>query len=61
MVELHALATDMDMEDLLTRANRGYSGDEENDEDDDTNGWMDERGALSASDLKELEKDVWPI
>jgi hypothetical protein len=61
MAELCALATDMDMEDLLTWANRGYSSDEENDEDDDTDGWMDERGALSASDLKELEKDVWPI
>lgn len=60
MAELRVLANDMDMEDLLTQANRVYS-DDEKDEDDDLDGWVDERSRLSVSDLEELEEDVQPI
>ena len=60
MAELCVLANDMDMEDLLTQANRVYS-DDEKDEDDDLDGWVDERSRLSVSDLEELEEDVQPI
>ena len=61
--ELLALASDMDIEDLLTRANHdGYSGDgEEEVHDDHVDGWVDEQGGLSASDIKELEEDMQPI
>lgn len=61
--ELLALASDVDIEDLLTRANHdGYSGDGEQEvRDDHVDGWVDERGGLSASDIKELEEDVQPI
>ena len=60
MAELHVLATDMDMEDLLTQANCVYSI-YKKDEDDDLDGWVDKRSRLSVSDLEELEEDVQPI
>lgn len=62
MAELLALATYMHMEDLLTQASHGCrDGDEEEEEEDNVNGWVDERNRLSASDLKELEEDVLPV
>ena len=61
--ELLALASDVDIEDLLTRANHdGYSGDGKEEVcDDHVDGWVDEWGGLSALDIKELEEDVQPI
>lgn len=62
MAELHALAKDMDVEDLLTQARHSYrDGDGEEEDDDNEEGWVDERSGLSASDLRELEDDVQPI
>jgi len=57
MAELHALAADMDAEELLTQASHSYDGGD----DDDVEGWRDEQSRLSTSDLKELEEDLQPI
>ena len=62
MAELLALASDMDTEDLLTQASHdGYSGNGGEELEDDVNGWVDEHGRLSVSDMKELQEDVQPI
>jgi hypothetical protein len=59
MAELLVLSSDMDVEDLLTQASHSQSdGDSDEDNED---GWVDEKGKLLTSDLKELEEDIQPI
>jgi hypothetical protein len=60
MLELQALATDIDVEEALTQAgNTKEEGDDE--DDDDLEGWVDERSKLSTVDLTKLEGNVQPV
>src|ERR1019366_6761683 len=56
--ELRVLATDIDVEELLTQASNAYG---DGDNEDDLEGWVDEQSDLSTWDLKELEDDVRPV
>jgi hypothetical protein len=58
--ELQNLATNIEVEELLTRAGNTY-GDSDADNEDNLEGWVDEQGDLSAYDLDELEDDVRPV
>ena len=55
---LQKLAEDIDIEELLTRANTTYNN---SDNEDDLDGWIDEKRALSPSDLEGLEVSVQPV
>lgn len=56
--ELQVLATDIDIEELLTQANNAYK---DADKEDDLEGWVNEQSGLSTLDLKRLEADVQPV
>jgi hypothetical protein len=58
--ELETLATNVDVEELLTRASNSH-GDSDADSEDDLEGWVDEQSDLSTWDLRELEDDVRPV
>jgi hypothetical protein len=58
MKELRVLATDIDIEELLTRANNASK---DADNDDDLEGWANEQSGMSTSDLKRFEADVQPV
>jgi hypothetical protein len=55
---LQVLAEDIEIEELLTRANNTYK---DSDNEDDLDRWVDEKRGLSPSDLKGLEVDVQPV
>jgi hypothetical protein len=58
--ELSDLAEGIDIEDETTRAE--WEGtDNEDDESDNTDGWVDEVARLSAADREELEASVTPV
>lgn len=54
--ELRELAEGLDLEEVLTRAER-----KEFIDDDDDEGWVDERDDLSEEDLEDLEESVRPM
>lgn len=58
MKELQVLATDIDIKELLTRANNASK---DADNDNDLEGWANEQSRMSTSDLKRFEADVQPI
>lgn len=58
MKELRVLATDIDIEELLTRAN---AAGKDADTEDDLDGSVNEQTGLSALDLKRLEANVQPV
>jgi hypothetical protein len=61
--ELRALAGDIDIEELLTKASAAKDEDDDNDDDDNNNeeGWVDERGEMSEFEAEELAVDVQPV
>ena len=58
--ELRALAGDIDIEELLTKASTAKDDDDE-DDDDNEEGWVDERGEMSQFEAEELAVDVQPV
>jgi hypothetical protein len=58
MTELRALAGDIDIEEMLTRATNDH---EEDNDDDDVEGWVDERQDMSRVEVEELKADVQPV
>jgi hypothetical protein len=58
MKELRVLAEDIDIEELLTRANNTHK---DGDNDDNLEGLVNEWSGLSTGDLEELEADVRPV
>jgi hypothetical protein len=60
MTELRALAGDIDVEEMLTRA-ANSNDDDEGDDDDDVEGWVDERQEMSEVEVVALEADVQPV
>ena len=58
--ELRALAGDIDIEELLTKASAAKDDDDE-DDDDNEEGWVDERGEMSEFEAEELAVDVQPV
>ena len=52
--ELRALAEGIDLEDMETQREQG-------DDNDDVEGWVDERNALSVADREELDASVRPV
>jgi hypothetical protein len=57
--ELHGLAVDIDLEEKATRDGAEIGSDEN--EDDNTDGWIDERERMSTEDVKRLDVSVQPI
>ena len=55
---LQKLAEDIDIEELLTRANTTYKN---SDNENDLDGWIDKKCALSSSDLEGLEVSMQPV
>jgi uncharacterized protein YdeI (BOF family) len=62
MTELRALAGDINIEEMLTRATNDHEEDDVNDDDDvDIKGWVDEHQDMSRVEVEELEDDVQPV
>lgn len=57
--ELQMLAADIELEERATRDGVEFGSDE--DEDDNTDGWIDERERMSADDVKMLDDSVQPV
>lgn len=56
---LHTLAVDIDIEEHATRVGADIQSDE--DEEDNTDGWIDERERMSTDDVKKLDESVQPV
>jgi hypothetical protein len=57
--ELISLADNLDLEELETREGERCVGDDA--DDDNADGWVDEREEMSETEQDELEKDVQPV
>lgn len=57
--ELHALAADVDLEEKATRDGADIQNDD--DEEDNVDGWIDERERMSTEDVKMLDESVQPV
>lgn len=57
--ELQALAVDIDTEENVTRTSADVQDDE--DEEDNVDGWIDERDKMSPEDIKMLDDSVQPV
>ena len=55
--ELQALGADLELEEQILRDDDA----DKNDDDDDIEGWVDEREEMSEEDLEELEETVLPV
>ena len=58
MNELRVLATDINIEELLTQANNAYK---DADKEDDLEGWVNKQSRLSTLNLKRLKANVQPV
>lgn len=57
--ELRELAEGADVEDLMTRVEMSITDDD--DEDDNTDGWVDERAEMSEDEQEDLDESVRPM
>jgi hypothetical protein len=57
--ELLELAAEIDIEEMVTVAEKGAGGD--NEENDNVDGWVDETASLSAEEREELRENVQPV
>jgi len=60
IAELRALAGDIDIEEMLTRA-ANSDEDDDDDDDDSVEGWVDEHQEMSKVKVVELKADVQPV
>jgi hypothetical protein len=57
--ELQALAVDIDLEEKTTR--HGLESRSDEDDEDNIDGWIDERESMSAEDVEKLDESVQPV
>jgi hypothetical protein len=59
LLELQALAADIDVEEKATR--NGVEIESDDNEDDNMDGWIDERERMSPEDVEKLDESVQPV
>jgi len=61
LMELKTLAENIEAEELMTRAGESEEDDADGEDDDNVEGWVDEREEMAQWDLEELEMNVQPL